>query len=132
MRNISFWSSIILIAGLMAPTQSAKAEETGEEFYRGCDMMMKLINDTAPEDPDAMMDAMECLGYVAGASDMVSSYQKMLRIAGGKQVICLPEELSYREVITRVHRYMRSHPETMRMPRAGAFHEALKASYRCS
>jgi hypothetical protein len=104
--------ALVLAAGLLWPVSafSGGGFKSANDLYTNC-----LASEASAE-------YTFCLGYVIGMTDM---------LAGPPDIVCLTNQVTVRQALDVVMRYLRDHPEDRHYPAASQGFLALKQAFPC-
>ena len=96
----------------------------GNHLQEVCNEAIKLFDSTGNAD---VFTAGTCLGYLRATNDM---YEIMAK--DSKRTICIPPEISGKQLTRIVVKYLREHPERLQDIASLLVFEAFKESFPCS
>ena len=102
----------------LAASPSASAQGLGTYFLDGNDLAEICEDDTSPK-------TLRCIGYVTGVADLLTDHPVI------KGVVCIPKEVTAKQVVDVAKLYLDSHPEMSHAGAAVLLSIAFAESFPC-
>lgn len=130
MKSIRFAALLFLVA-VQATARAPKAPDPGNPKTAG-----DLLQDCRALDQPASYQKGVCVSFIDATwqSTNLLNYYKHL-CAGGKspdKVLCVPNDVSFDEVVRAAVRYIEQHPERHRQLAYGEVLDAIHAAWPCT
>ena len=123
--------TILLLATTLVlgcPSLSKAQGPEGAHFLRSCGAAVKEQDGLKVSDQEAI-ESLWCIGYVSGFLDSMSITQSS---AGGRKVICLPQQGITNEQAIRIFvKYLRDNPQTLHETGRMSLFIALGKAFPC-
>jgi hypothetical protein len=119
-RSLGVLGVLIMCFSISFPSMAQQTEV--EAFETGRTLLQKCDGESA--------NPIQCQAYVEGVADAMRLEQAYRRTFFGSRV-CINQNVLGREIKTIVVRWLKEHPETLRLPAAQVIAQAVLKEFPC-
>ena len=123
MKKLTFLSIIASLFMVFPTIAAGKHFSDGNHLHEVCNEAIKLFDSSGKAD---VFKAGSCFGYIRATNDM---YEIMAK--DSKRTICIPPEISGKQLTRIVVKYLREHPERLQNIASLLVFEAFQESFPC-
>jgi Ssp1 endopeptidase immunity protein Rap1a len=121
MKTVLVTLTLLLSSAVLAVEEG---RESSEAFLKYCISAEKVLDGGKLESTSEMVDAVNCLKYLDGFRDGLRLYTR-------PQIICIPREVTDRQLVRVVMKYLRENPSKLHLDKVQGATDALRAAYPC-